>query len=215
MNLELETAKKLLKINAVKLQPENPFTWASGMKSPIYCDNRLTLSHPEVRNFIKESLVAKSANFEIFNAISGVATAGIAHGALLADRLNLPFSYVRSKSKEHGRQNQIEGEIAKGSKILVVEDLISTGGSSIDAVKTLRNAGHTVVGVIAIFNYEFPIAIENFKNENCIFHTLSNYSSLLSLFNSDNKLSEEEYQALKDWKKDPVLWASNFNNKIN
>jgi len=143
MNFEQKIAQKLLQIKAIKLSPQNPFTWASGLRSPIYCDNRVTLSYPAVRQEIKLGLAEVAAQFDDYDAIAGVATAGIAHGALLADYLGLPFSYVRASAKSHGRQNQIEGEIAEGARLLVIEDLISTGGSSIEAVKVLQAAGHT------------------------------------------------------------------------
>ena len=199
-------AQKLLQIKAIKLSPQNPFTWASGIKSPIYCDNRITLSYPNIRKEIKEGFAELSNSFEKFDHISGVATAGIAHGALLADHLNLPFSYVRSSAKKHGRQNKIEGEIAPGSKILVIEDLISTGGSSILAVDDLRENGYDVVGVMAIFTYEFEKATENFKRAKCKFATLSNYSSLLSEASKGEYITSEEVSILSDWSKDPNGW---------
>ena len=148
MNIANEVAEKLLQINAVKLNPQNPFTWASGIKSPIYCDNRLVLSFPAVRTFVIRAFADKAAQFEPFDIVAGVATAGIPHGALLADRLEKPFIYVREKAKSHGRQNQIEGNITEGARILLIEDLISTGGSSLKAVETLREAGCVVVGVL-------------------------------------------------------------------
>ena len=155
MNVEKQVAQNLLQIKAIKLSPQNPFTWASGMRSPIYCDNRITLSYPEARNLIKMSFAKLASSFAGIDMIAGVATAGIAHGALLADQLNLPFCYVRSSPKEHGRQNQIEGEIHQEASILVVEDLISTGSSSLDVVHLLREKGYQVAGVIAIFDYGF------------------------------------------------------------
>ena len=150
MNIASEVAKRLLQIKAIKLSPQKPFIWASGILSPIYCDNRLVLSHIEVRDFVKQCLIEKSKDFAQFDAVAGVATAGIAHGMLLADALKLPFAYVRSKAKEHGRQNLIEGELPANSKVLVIEDLISTGGSSLQAVEAVREGGHQVVGVLAI-----------------------------------------------------------------
>jgi len=199
-------AQKLLQINAIKLSPQNPFTWASGIKSPIYCDNRITLSYPDIRQQIKEGFAELSKSLPEFDHISGVATAGIAHGALLADYLKLPFSYVRSSAKKHGRQNKIEGEIAAGSKILVIEDLISTGGSSILAVDDLRENGYEVVGVMAIFTYEFQKAIDNFEEAKCKFVTLSNYTSLLREASKANYISDEEVKILSDWSKDPKGW---------
>jgi len=209
--LELEIAKELLKIEAVKLSPAHPFVWASGLRSPIYCDNRLTLSYPNTRNLIKKSLVQLSQSFDTFDSVSGVATAGIAHGALLADGLNKPFSYIRSSAKSHGRQNQIEGVVKPHEKILVVEDLISTGKSSLEAVECLRNAGALVVGVIAIFNYEFPSAIENFDQAQCEFRTLSNYSALLSVALETGYIKSENFDTLKIWKENPEAWSLNHN----
>lgn len=199
-------AQKLLQINAIKLSPQNPFTWASGIKSPIYCDNRITLSYPAIRKEIKECFGELSKSFEEFDHISGVATAGIAHGALLADHLNMPFSYVRSSAKKHGRQNKIEGEIAPGSKILVIEDLISTGGSSILAVDDLRENGYDVVGVMAIFTYELKKATDNFNEAKCEFATLSNYTTLLSEALNAEYITTEEVSILSDWSKDPKGW---------
>lgn len=204
--IDKNIAQKLLQINAIKLSPQNPFTWASGIKSPIYCDNRITLSYPLIRKEIKEGFAELSKSFPDFDHISGVATAGIAHGALLADHLNLPFSYVRSSAKKHGRQNKIEGEIAEGSKILVIEDLISTGGSSILAVDDLRANGYEVVGVMAIFTYQFQKAIDNFEKANCNFATLSNYSALLSEASEAKYISENQVAILTDWSKDPNGW---------
>lgn len=204
--IDKNIAQKLLQINAIKLSLQNPFTWASGIKSPIYCDNRVTLSYPLIRKEIKEGFAELSKKFLDFDHISGVATAGIAHGALLADYLNLPFSYVRSSAKKHGRQNKIEGEIAEGSKILVIEDLISTGGSSILAVDDLRENGYEVIGVMAIFTYEFQKAKDNFEKANCKFATLSNYSTLLSEASEAKYISEKEVAILSDWSKDPNGW---------
>lgn len=199
-------AQKLLQINAIKLSPQNPFTWASGIKSPIYCDNRVTLSYPDIRKEIKEGFAELAQTLGEFDHVSGVATAGIAHGALLADHLGLPFSYVRSSAKKHGRQNKIEGEIAEGSKILVIEDLISTGGSSILAVDDLRANGYEVVGVMAIFTYEFQVATDNFNKANCAFATLSNYTTLLAEASKASYITEKEAEILSDWSKDPNGW---------
>ncbi len=179
MNIAAEIAKRLLQIKAIKLSPQKPFTWASGILSPIYCDNRIVLSHPEVRDFVKKCLIEKSKDFSNFDAVAGVATAGIAHGMLLADSLGVPFAYVRSKAKGHGRQNLIEGELPKGAKVLVVEDLISTGGSSLAAVEAVREEGLEVVGVLAIFSYNFEKAIQAFEKANCPLETLSNYDVLV------------------------------------
>ena len=204
--IEKNIALSLLQIKAIKLSPQNPFTWASGIKSPIYCDNRVTLSYPEIRNQIKTSFGELSTKFSGFDHISGVATAGIAHGALLAEHLGLSFSYVRSSAKKHGRQNKIEGHIAPGSKILVIEDLISTGGSSILAVDDLREAGHKVVGVMAIFTYEFEKAIQNFSKANCKFETLSRYSVLLPEAQNAEYITEKEAQVLAEWSSNPEQW---------
>ncbi len=179
MNIASEIAKRLLQIKAIKLSPQKPFTWASGILSPIYCDNRLVLSNVETREFVKDCLLEKSKDFPSFDAIAGVATAGIAHGMMLADALKLPFAYVRSKAKEHGRQNMIEGELPTGAKVLVIEDLISTGGSSLQAVEAVRANGHEVVGVLAIFSYNFAKANRAFENAGCKLETLSNYDVLV------------------------------------
>lgn len=209
MNLEKKIAEKLLQIKAIKLSPQSPFTWASGMRSPIYCDNRVTLSYPEIRSEIKLGFAELCKDLGEFDAISGVATAGIAHGALLADHLKLPFSYVRSAAKSHGRQNQIEGEIAAGAKIVVVEDLISTGGSSIQAVDVLRNAGYEVVAVLAIFTYQFEQAKENFAKANCPYVTLSNYTSMITEAKELDYISQEEASILQKWSADPQNWYAN------
>ena len=209
MNLKNIIAQNLLQIKAIKLNPQNPFTWASGMRSPIYCDNRVSLSYPEVRTLIKKSLAEVATQLGATDMIAGVAAAGIAHGALLADELNLPFCYVRSNPKEHGRQNQIEGEIAPHSKILVVEDLISTGGSSIDVVKVLRSEGHDVVGVLAIFDYQFEIARQNFLNSQCIYRTLSDYSTLITEAVASHYISDAEAEMLSNWNSDPHQWYAN------
>ena len=179
MNIASEVSKQLLQIKAIKLSPQKPFTWASGILSPIYCDNRITLSYPSVRKLIKQGLVEKSIEFGNFEAVAGVATAGIAHGLMLAEGLDLPFAYVRSKPKEHGRQNQIEGRLEKGAKVLVVEDLISTGMSSLAAVRALEEAGVEVVGVLAIFTYNFEKAKQAFANADCKLETLSNYDVMI------------------------------------
>lgn len=173
-------ARRLLEIKAIKLQPQQPFTWASGWESPIYCDNRLALSYPQVRSMIKEKLVEVArSKFNGIEAIAGVATAGIPQGALLADALDLPFLYVRSKAKGHGMENMIEGKVTEGQKVLVVEDLVSTGGSSLKAVQDLRNAGFEVIGMAAIFTYGFEVARENFEKANVKLVCLSDYEALL------------------------------------
>src|SRR6201991_3218211 len=179
--IEQQVAEFLLQIKAIKLQPDNPFTWASGWKSPIYCDNRITLSHPTARTYIRQQLTKLiQEKFGAVGCIAGVATAGIPQGVLVAQELGLPFIYVRSKPKEHGRGNMIEGDVLTGKRVVVIEDLISTGMSSLQAVTALREAGYDVAGLGAIFSYGFDIAAENFKVANCPFITLSNYTALLS-----------------------------------
>lgn len=205
-------SRNLLQIKAIKLNLQNPFTWASGMRSPIYCDNRITLSYPHIRDIIKTGLAELATSFGHLDMITGVATAGIAHGALLADEMNLPFSYVRSAPKSHGRQNQIEGEIAAGSRILVVEDLISTGGSSLDVVDILRSNGFEVAGVVAIFDYQFDVARENFARAECPYRTLSNYSDLLNEALASQYITEAESGVLATWNQDPANWYDSYKN---
>lgn len=199
-------ARKLLTIKAIQLSPEKPFTWASGILSPIYCDNRKSLSYPEVRNFIKEELAKAAMSFGAFDVVAGVATAGIPHGALVADVLGKPFIYVRSKAKEHGMQNLIEGEIPNGKKVLVVEDLISTGGSSVKAIEALKENGAIVVGTVAIFTYGFEKAIKTFEAADCPFVTLSNYDDLLDEALEMNYISAEILATLQSWKESPSTW---------
>ena len=203
-------AEKLLKISAIKLQPENPFVWASGWNSPIYTDNRKTLSYPDVRSFIKVELCRIiMENFQEADAIAGVATGAIAQGALVADTLGLPYVYVRSTPKDHGLENLIEGNLKPGQKVVVIEDLISTGGSSLKAVKAIRAAGCEVVGMAAIFTYGFPIAIEKFKEAGVTLLTLSNYNSMLEAALETNYIKEEDIETLKEWRKDPSIWVPN------
>lgn len=206
MSLREEIATRLLQINAIKLSPQNPFTWASGIKSPIYCDNRMVLSYPEVRSFVIDAFCSISKEFEPFDAISGVATAGIAHGALMAEKMGLPFSYVRSKAKGHGRQNQIEGRVEAGQKVLVIEDLISTGGSSLKAVEALREVDVDVVGIVAIFQYNFKEAAERFDTAACPFRTLSDYESLIAMAKEQNMFSNEDIALLEAWHIEPHTW---------
>lgn len=201
-------AEKLLKISAIKLQPENPFTWASGWNSPIYTDNRKTLSYPEIRSFIKIELCRLiMENFEQPDAIAGVATGAIAQGALVADALGLPYVYVRSTPKDHGLENLIEGNLKPGQKVVVIEDLISTGGSSLKAVEAIRNAGCEVIGMVAIFSYEFPVATKAFKEADVKLVTLSNYSALISAALETGFIREGDVATLKEWRKDPSVWA--------
>ena len=207
MNTAEDLANKLLQIKAIKLNLQNPFTWASGMKSPIYCDNRIALSHPTVRNFIKASLVEKSKAFPSFDAVSGVATAGIAYGALLADALDLPFSYIRSKAKAHGRQNRIEGELSGQETVLVIEDLISTGGSCLKAVEALRERGCKIAGVLAIFTYGFEKAEKAFADAACEFKTLTDYNILLQQALAANYIDVKDLDYLEQWRIHPEVWA--------
>jgi orotate phosphoribosyltransferase len=203
-----QVARHLLEIEAVKLSPQNPFTWASGIASPIYCDNRVALSHPNVRSFIKEALAFASMEFEEFDVVAGVATAGIAHGALLADKLEKPFIYVRSSAKEHGRKNLIEGEVKAGAKVLVVEDLISTGGSCIKVVDALKDAGCEVVGVLAIFQYGFEKARETFEAMNIPLRTLCSYDILLNEAIKTGYVQANELQTLQQWRENPEKWGA-------
>jgi len=209
---EQKVAESLLKIKAVKLSPEAPFTWASGWKSPIYCDNRQTLSFPEVRMLIKNEFVRnireKFGNTEV---IAGVATGGIAHGALVAEELGLPFIYVRSSSKGHGLQNKVEGKLDGAAKVLVIEDLVSTGKSSLDAVEALRAAGADVIGMGAIFTYGFELATDNFNSANCSLFTLSNYTALIREAKKLNYVGEDSLQSLKSWRTNPENWGKDEN----
>ena len=207
-NYQEETAKILLDINAIKLNPNEPFTWASGWKSPIYCDNRIILSNPEIRNTIKMYLAqVMDKNFEKPDAIAGVATGAIGIGMLVAEYLGLPFIYVRPEAKKHGRKNQIEGEIEKGKKVMVIEDLISTGKSSIGAIRALKSYGLNVVGMIAIFTYEFSVSEDNFNKEKINVKTLSNYSTLLRIAQKTQYISEIECKMLEKWNGSPSSWS--------
>ncbi|WP_395044989.1 orotate phosphoribosyltransferase [Flavobacterium sp.] len=202
-----KTAELLLQINAIKLNPSTPFLWASGWNSPIYCDNRITLSFPAIRNYIRDEFVHQIE--EIYgkpDVIAGVATGAIGIGILVAEVLGLPFVYVRPEPKKHGRQNQVEGFLQKGQNVVVIEDLISTGNSSLLAVDALREAGANVKGMIAIFSYGFDIANDNFKNANVELNTLSNYESLLTLAVAKKYITEEEQKTLEEWKKNPSEW---------
>lgn len=204
MNREELIAKDLLSIKAVFLSPDEPFTWASGIKSPIYCDNRLTLSYPEVRNDIEKGLAELvQENYPDCEVLMGTSTAGIAHAALVADILNKPMGYVRGSNKSHGRQNRIEGVVREGMKVVVVEDLISTGGSSLEVVDALREAGCEVLGLVAIFTYGLKDSIKNFADKDCQFVTLSNCDALLPVAVEHNYIKEEALEKLKAWKVDP------------
>jgi len=200
-------AEMLLKIQAIKLNTSKPFTWSSGWKSPIYCDNRLSLSYPDVRKAIKEGIVgAIRENFFTAESIAGVATAGIAHGALVADALGLPFLYARPKPKEHGMENLIEGKIVKNQKVVVIEDLVSTGGSSLRAVDALRAAGFKVLGMVSVFTYGFDLASRNFYDADVSLISLSDYGHLLAQAVQEKYIGEEQLISLKAWRVDPTHW---------
>ena len=211
MVLNKDTAKKtaelLLQINAIKLNPENPFSWASGWKSPIYCDNRIILSHPSIRNYVREEM-AKQVEllYGKPDVIAGVATGAIGIGMLVADYLGLPFIYIRPEAKSHGRQNQIEGSLEENQTVVVIEDLISTGKSSLNAVKALENAGANIKGMLAIFTYGFDVATENFKQVNLELHTLSDYDNLIQQASETNYIKEEQFKTLLEWKINPSDW---------
>lgn len=201
-------AEKLLQISAIKLQPNNPFTWASGWNSPIYTDNRKVLSYPDIRTFIKVELARIiEENFPEAEAIAGVATGAIAMGALVADLLNLPYVYVRSTPKDHGLENLIEGNLKPRTKVVVIEDLISTGGSSLKAVEAIRAAACEVVGMCALFSYQFPVSIKRFRDANVKLITLSNYSVMLDVAAETNYIQPFEMATLEEWRKDPAAWV--------
>ena len=204
-----KTAELLLQINAIKLNPGNPFTWASGWKSPIYCDNRITLSFPPIRNYLKAEFAKNiEKQFGKPDVIAGVATGAIGMGLLVAEALALPFVYVRPEPKKHGRLNQIEGFLQKGQNVVVIEDLISTGNSSLMAVEALKAAGANVKGMAAIFSYGFDIASENFKKADVDLFTLSNYENLLTLAVAKKYITEEEEKTLQEWRLNPSTWGT-------
>ncbi len=210
MTNEKAVAEKLLQINAIKLSPQQPFSWASGWKSPIYCDNRKVLSFPYVRDFIKSEMC--SVIFERFpeaEVLAGVATAGIAWGAMAADQLKLPYVYVRPKPKEHGLGNQIEGHLEKGRKVLVIEDLISTGKSSLQVCDVLKAAGVEVIGMVSIFTYGFAVADEAFRAAGIPYHSLTNYQNLIGLAVEKGIVGENEQNTLLNWRSDPANWMQN------
>lgn len=207
IQIQQKVASYLLQIKAIKLSPSTPFTWASGLKSPIYCDNRATLSFPEVRSYIRDSFVTLiRQKYPEVEVIAGVATGAIAHGVLVAEAMNLPFVYVRSDAKKHGMCNQVEGNLQAGQKVVVVEDLVSTGGSSLAAVEALRNAGAEVLGLYAIFTYGFKRAVDAFAAANCKFYTLSNYDALLEHALEIGYISDNQLDALKKWRHAPEDW---------
>ncbi len=203
-----KTAELLLQINAIKLNPKNPFTWASGWQSPIYCDNRLILSFPTIRNFVREEF-SKHIEHEFGkpDVIAGVATGAIGVGILVAEYMGLPFVYVRPEPKKHGRQNQVEGFLQKGQNVVVVEDLISTGNSSLLAVEALKAAGANIKGMAAIFTYGFDIATANFENAKVDLRTLSDYSNLLHLAVAKNYITDAEMETLQEWRENPSTWS--------
>lgn len=205
--LKKNFAAKLLNIKAIKLQPANPFTWASGWKSPFYCDNRKTLSYADLRNYVKLELVHTIlAHFPEAEAVAGVATGAIAQGALVADELNLPFVYVRSKPKDHGLENLIEGELKPGTKVVVVEDLISTGGSSLKAVEAIRKYGCEVIGMVASYTYGFPVAEQAFKDAGVKLITLTDYEHVVAEALETGYIQDSDVTLLNEWRKDPANW---------
>lgn len=205
--LKKDFASKLLEVKAIKLQPNDPFTWASGWKSPFYCDNRKTLSFPWLRSYVKLELVHTILeHFPEAEAVAGVATGAIAQGALVADELNFPYVYVRSKAKDHGMQNLIEGELPAGAKVVVVEDLISTGGSSLKAVAALREAGYEVVGMVASYTYGFPVAAQAFAEANVRLETLTDYEHVVERALETGYIKNEDVELLHEWRNDPANW---------
>lgn len=214
MNFDQETADRiaanLLQIKAVKLNNAQPFVWASGLKSPIYCDNRITLSYPKIRTYIRQQMSkAITEHFGNVDVIAGVATAGIPQGVLVAQELGLPFAYVRSSAKDHGLTNLIEGVVSSGQTVVVIEDLVSTGKSSLQAVEALRAIGAKVAGMVAIFSYGLPIAEQNFTAANCKLTTLSDYDALIGKAAEEEFISKKDEASLRDWRKDPKEWSDN------
>lgn len=206
--IEQKIAEFLLQIKAIKLQPAKPFTWASGWKSPIYCDNRVTLSHPSIRTYIRQKFSEIiQEEFGSVGMIAGVATAGIPQGVLVAQDLGLPFAYVRTAAKDHGRENLIEGEVISGQRVVVIEDLVSTGKSSLKAVEALRKAGCDVVGLVSIFTYGLDAAEANFKQAKCRHLSLSNYNALIDFAIEHNYITKEDARTLQEWRKDPENWG--------
>ena len=201
-------ANQLLQIKAIKLSPSNPFTWASGWKSPIYCDNRKALSFPNVRDYIRDAFADLiKAEYGDCDVVAGVATGAIAQGVLVAQILDKPFVYIRSSAKAHGLENKIEGHIEAGQKVVVVEDLVSTGGSSLQAVEALRSVGCDVLGMVAIFTYGFQVAVDNFANANCKLATLSDYNAMIELALESGYIKADDVESLKEWRKDPSNWG--------
>jgi orotate phosphoribosyltransferase len=207
MQIAEEVARILLQINAIKISPQNPFTWASGLYSPMYCDNRILLSYPDERTRVKKLFEQRSADFGSFEYIAGVATGGIPLGALLADQMRMPFAYVRSATKGHGKKNRIEGMREGNYKVLVIEDLISTGSSSLKAVDSLRDRDCGVMGILAIFSYGLDVASENFEKANCRLETLTNFAAMIDVAEKMDLIDKTDIQLLKDWRKDPIAWS--------
>lgn len=206
-DIKRDVAGYLLQSKAIILDPAKPFTWASGWLSPIYCDNRITLSYTEIRNAIKEAFIKRIKGFfPEPDVIAGVATGAIAQGALVADGMNLPFVYVRSSAKDHGRKNMVEGRLAHGQKVVVVEDLVSTGGSSLKAVESLREAGARVTGMVAIFSYGFQVAVDNFSRAGVELVTLTDYGTLVDLALETGEIDQGQLEMLREWRKDPASW---------
>lgn len=210
-DIAIRTSEFLLQIKAIKLDAVNPFTWASGLKSPIYCDNRVTLSYPKIRTYIRQEFVKMiNEEFGSVDLIAGVATGGIAQGALVAQELGLPFAYVRAAGKKHGLTNQIEGVVESGQSVVVIEDLVSTGKSSLNAVEALREAGCKVKGMVAIFTYGLDIAQQNFNEANCALATLTNYETLIKQAVQNNYVKEADLQSLLKWRENPTAWGERF-----
>ena len=206
--MQVEVAQLLLQINSIKVQPSNPFSWASGWKAPIYCDNRKILSYPAARSFIRDQFVQViRQRYPEAEAIAGVATGAIAHGALVAGELGLPFAYVRSEPKGHGLENLIEGDLKPGQKVVIIEDLVSTGSSSLKAVRAVRQIGSHVLGMVAIFTYDFPQSAENFRKEGVELITLSRYQVLIGQALASGKITEEQLEKLMLWREDPANWG--------
>ena len=209
MKTSVKLASYLLQSKAIIIDPANPFTWASGWTSPIYCDNRKTLSYPEIRDFIRDSFIREiQASFRQADIIAGVATGAIAHAALVAGEMGLPLIYVRSSQKSHGMANLIEGDVSVGKTVVVIEDLVSTGGSSLNAVSALRKAGMNVLGMASIFTYGFPLAVENFRQADVELHSLGNYHDLIELAVHTGYIQPESLKTLDGWRKDPARWRS-------
>lgn len=207
-NFQVEVAQRLLQINTIKIQPSSPFTWASGWLAPIYCDNRKILSYPSTRDFICEQFTRLiQEKYPDAEVIAGVATGAIAHGVLVAEKLGLPFIYVRPQPKSHGLENMIEGDLKAGQKVVIIEDLISTGGSSIHAAEAILNYGGDVMGMLAIFTYNFPIANQNFENAGIKLDTLSNYQTLIEMAMQNGEITAEELESLKAWRENPSTWG--------